>query len=680
MRMYPTLTVFACGALALCGELRATTSTTGAAPVAGMAAVSSEQLQAAHIVSFLRSAADWQLANPHGETPITDWVAAPHYDGLLRFAQVSGDEKYLAAVIAYGRQAGWAAHYRKYHADDIAVGHAWLDVYAMDPSRRERFEPMKAKVDAILAEPRKEALNMSRPSEFPGVSATDRWTWCDALYMAPPTLVRLYSITGDKRYLEFMDSEFRFTYDNLWDPAEKLFYRDGNFPGKKSANGSKVFWGRGNGWVYGGLALVLEKLPKDWPTRPFYENLFKEMTEAVLAAQQPEGLWRPSLLDPKLVDIGETSASGFYVFGLAWGLNNGLLQGEAVKSAMRKGWAGLETRVRPDGYVGYVQRIGLAPDSVGPDSRQDYGTGALLLAGSELIRFLGAAKTPADQKAFVARAEAISESTEPRAYARLVPERKDDLAFENDRVAFRIYGPALRAGPEASGVDAWFKRTDKPVVDRWYRLDAAKVQSYHKDNGEGYDTFHVGSSLGCGGLGLWHKGKLVIAKTYTDPFVYDTPKDYAKFMVTYQYPDIEGQVITEQRTFVLRKAEQMVEITSVFRVKGGKLPALEVAAGLYTQGANPRFIEDAKAGVAAVWESIDGVDTGTGIAAAPAQIQSIRTEVHTDGHQQLLVLMKPDAKGKISWRAGFTWAKAGYITSSEAWMVYLKDRAERSSN
>ena len=205
------------------------------------------------------------------------------------------------------------------------MGHAWLDIYLMNTNRAERLAPMRERLDEVITHPLTEALMFGKKPRTPGVAVTDRWTWCDSLYMAPPTLTRLYAATGDSKYLEFLDREFRFTCESLWDKQEKLFFRDATFFDKKTPSGKKTFWSRGNGWVYGGLCLVLESLPKEHPTRAFYENLFKEMTQSVLATQQPDGLWRPSLLDPEQIPIGETSGSGFFVFGLAWGVNHGVL-------------------------------------------------------------------------------------------------------------------------------------------------------------------------------------------------------------------------------------------------------------------------------------------------------------------------------------------------------------------
>jgi len=646
-------------------------------------AQAADPLAPAYIESALKRSADWQLANPHGNTPVTDWVIAPLYDGLLRLALTTGDERYLAAVIQKGRQAGWKTHIRTYHADDIAVSHAWLDIYLMDSSRLERLSPTRTHLDAILAAPRTEELSLREPNRFPKVHATDRWTWCDALYMGPPTFARLYAATGDKRYLEFMDSEFRFTYDRLWDSAEGLFFRDASFIDRKTPNGSKTFWSRGNGWVFGGLGLVLEVLPKDHATRPFYEKLFKEMAVAVLRTQQPDGLWTPSLLDPGQIPVGETSGSAFFVFGLVWGVNHGLLSKEQAWPAIERGWKGLLTRIGADGTVGYVQRIGSAPDSVTASSRQDYGTGAFLLAGSELLRALGVDRKPADLKAFVTQAEARSQLREPRAYARFVPERKDDLAWENDKVAFRVYGPALRDSIEDSGIDAWCKRTAVPVIDRWYAQDLAGIQSYHQDHGEGYDVYKVANSLGCGGLGLWHEGRLLTADVYRNARIFDTTPDRASFHLMYRYTLPDGTWIDESRTITLRLGERCFEVRSRFfhgtlhsLEHGGAKPitGLDVAAGLYSQSPGTEYVLDKASGVVAVWDEVDGEKLGTGIAVQPARVVDLLRAPFGEGHEHALVLMRTDERGEVRYRAGYAWSKAGELRTLPEWTAYLKAR------
>jgi len=377
-----------------------------------------QELTPDEVIATLRRSADWQIRNRR-EQNLNGWIIAPFYDGLLRTAGAIGDATYLAEVLKLGNTARWAPGPRIYHADDHAVGHAWLDVFLIDRSKTNRLTRTRDRLNRVMANPITEALEFGKPVVTPGVRVKDRWTWCDALYMAPPTLARLYSATGNSAYLDFLYQEYRYTCDLLYDSAEGFFYRDSSFLDDRTPNGKKVFWSRGNGWVYGGLALVLDHLPPNHPHRPFFEGLFREMTVAVMAAQQPDGLWRPSLADPDHIPVGETSGSGFFTFGLAWGINNGLLDRATHWPATEAGWRGLLTRLGNDGLVGYVQQPGAAPAAFSARSTREYGTGAFLLAGSEVLRAIGGGAS-IEPAVLLAEAESILNPPVPSAARMLV--------------------------------------------------------------------------------------------------------------------------------------------------------------------------------------------------------------------------------------------------------------------
>src|SRR6185436_10302316 len=234
---------------------------------------------------------------------------------------------------------------------------------------------------------------------------------------APPTLTLLARATGDARYLHFLDTEFRATYQALFDPQEKLFYRDARFIGMRTPNGEKVFWSRGNAWVYAGLALMLDVLPADYPTRQFYVDVFRQMSPAVLTTQQPDGHWYPSLKDPQHVPVGETSGSALFVLGLAWGVRHGVLDEATYWPAVVRGWNAILARIGPTGATSFVQPVGAAPETFDPSTREAYGTGAVLMAGAEILRALGAAASVEPSKllahADVLRAPDLSAPPEP---------------------------------------------------------------------------------------------------------------------------------------------------------------------------------------------------------------------------------------------------------------------------
>lgn len=204
--------------------------------------------------------------------------------------------------------------------------------------------------------------------------------------MEPPVLVLLSNYTGDQKYNNYLNEMWWDATDFLFDKEENLYYRDKNYFDKRTANGKKVFWSRGNGWVMGGLVQVLENLPKNNSHYKDYENLYTKMASKIASLQQADGLWRASLLDPKDIEVKETSGSAFYTFALAWGINNGYLDRTTYLPIVKKGWKALTDAVEPSGKLTWVQQIGLKPETVKQGDFQEYGSGAFLMAATEIIK------------------------------------------------------------------------------------------------------------------------------------------------------------------------------------------------------------------------------------------------------------------------------------------------------
>lgn len=319
-------------------------------------------------VSIMKRVADWQLEHPKHR--FRSWFNAPLLSGLLELYRVSGDGKYLDALYDIGERIDWSMNRRKRHADDQAVGQTYLELYEMKEDPR-LLEPIRTAFDEIMADPK------------PG---REEWWWADALYMAPPTLARLAAVTGERKYLEFMDDLWWDATEHLYDPEEKLFYRDERFFTQKEANEEKVFWTRGNGWVLAGTVRVLQYMPKDYPSRDKYIDLFRTMAERIAELQREDGFWRVSMLDPASFPGGESSGTAFMVYAMAWGINQGVLDRETYEPVVMKGWKALCSAVNGEGRLGWVQQVGSSPEPATADSWQVYGSGAFLLAGSEVAR------------------------------------------------------------------------------------------------------------------------------------------------------------------------------------------------------------------------------------------------------------------------------------------------------
>lgn len=319
---------------------------------------------------------DWQLKNPKHD--LNDWTNGAFYAGVFAAWQTTQSTEMKNALMAMGQKTGWKPGRRFDHADDIAISQTYIDLYRSEPNE-DLYLPTEAALERLLTEKGPEA-------EKHGIT----WWWCDAIFMAPPTLAKFAKTRRKPAYLELNDRLFKETYDLLYDKEEHLFARDAGYlinTGRREANGKKIFWSRGNGWVLGGLARLLSELPKDYPKYAFYRDLYREMAARIISLQQADGLWRSSLLDPDSYPGGEASGTGFYIYALAWGINNKILDKKKYLPAIKKGWTGLNTLVQPDGKVGWTQPIGADPrKNFNADSWEVYGAGAYLLAGSEVVK------------------------------------------------------------------------------------------------------------------------------------------------------------------------------------------------------------------------------------------------------------------------------------------------------
>lgn len=226
----------------------------------------------------------------------------------------------------------------------------------------------------------------------------DDWTWIDAIQMGMPILAKLSAETGDPRYAEKAYDMYSWTRNTLagglYNEKDGLWWRDADFvPPYKEPNGKDCYWSRGNGWVVAALVRVLDEIPADDPHRKEYEKDLKDMCEALVKCQREDGFWNVSLHDPSNFGGKEVTGTALFVYGMAWGVRNGLLDREKYMPVITKAWNAMANEaVHPDGYLGYVQGTGKEPKDGQPvayDSKpdfDDYGTGCFLLAGSEVYK------------------------------------------------------------------------------------------------------------------------------------------------------------------------------------------------------------------------------------------------------------------------------------------------------
>jgi rhamnogalacturonyl hydrolase YesR len=720
------------------------------------ASASQAQLPAPRAVRrIMQRVADWQLEQP-SEKP-RSWIAGAWYAGLYAAAQTTGRYKYYRALQHIGDRNGWRLGKRPFHADDYTVGQMYLEMYMRD-HKKKMLSPTKKQLDAFLRHKWPKSLKWR-----PGV-AEQAWAWCDALFMAPPTLAYMTSATGNLKYLNAMSKDWWRVTDYLYDHKRHLYYRDSRFFDRRAANGKKVFWSRGNGWVMGGLVRVLSNMPRDYPTRDKFIALYKQMAAKVITLQSNDGTWHPSLLDPKDPDVKETSGTGLFVYALAWGINHHLLERERYLPHVLKGWRALVNAVNQAGRLGYVQQVAASPGSVTADSTAPYGSGGFLLAGSEIDKLTvlhGSGSTsvrvsnPLDQPRMnqtielnwaklakrlpharanhivVVDAEsgdfALSQAIdrngdgrpdrlvfqseflahqskrfdlhalagEPpphansRVYGRYVPERKDDVAWESDRIAYRTYGPALAEEGNRAGIDVWVKSVRYPIVNLWYRRG-----DYHTNHGEGLDAYAVGQSAGCGGIGVFAHGKYVL------PPVYKTERRIAngpvrvEFELTYGPWQTPAGAVTMVSRISLDRGHNLNRIVDTFERQAGQGP-VPVAMGLAVHGKASQVKQHGKPQwTTTVWEPLghDGHGNDACAIVLPSSLakasgtrllkqnttsaaSAANTGQGSDISAQALMTAKAKPGHPVTYYAGAAWSKGLDFHTARAWNRYVSQRA-----
>lgn len=353
----------------------------------------SQNVSQTDVKNIMKKVADWQIEN-HGDVKFRaqnpmlkktshhplDWTNGALYTGMVKWAAISSDDKYYNWLKEIAGTHQYSLHKRKYHADDHIVGQLYVELYRKFKDTK-MLDPTIEQFNFIMLHPSLSILDWKTPYH------QDRWNWCDALFMSPPVWAMLYNITKEKKYLDFMIKEFKATTDFLFDKKENLYYRDQSYIGKLD-NGTKIFWSRGNGWVFAGLVNLMNELDPQTKEYQYFLKIYKKMAKKLLDIQTTEGHWSMSLLGQEFYPTPETSGSSFYTFGLAWGVNKGVLDKETYLNATLRGWKAMVSHVNKEGMLAYVQPIGGGPGQAFPDKTEVYGVGAFLSAGSQIYHLV----------------------------------------------------------------------------------------------------------------------------------------------------------------------------------------------------------------------------------------------------------------------------------------------------
>lgn len=338
--------------------------------------------------------AKWQLRQIERSIPVSRattesgnpraWEQAVFWIGMTALADESSDADPKRDILSMGRMNGWAPDANLGFADNVAIAQVYLWAAGAGVGS-EAMTPTRSGLDRVLAAPPRVGLAFFAPGgRYEDAECLRRWCWCDALFMSPPAFLQMTALTGDRRYRDYALAEFWATVGFLYDPAERLFYRDSRFFERRDADGRKLFWSRGNGWAFASMARMIPLLPNG-PERSRMSALFVEMAQRIRSLQKPDGYWSPSLLSPG-GSPPESSGTAFYTYGLAWGVRSGLLPRWEFEPSALRGWKALLAAVQPDGSLGWVQQVSDRPEAVAAADTQYYGVGAFLLAATQIAR------------------------------------------------------------------------------------------------------------------------------------------------------------------------------------------------------------------------------------------------------------------------------------------------------
>lgn len=343
-------------------------------------------------ILFIIDKVNTQWQKKHPQPGNSFWHVSAYHTGNMEAYKVTKNKQYLDYSLEWANANAWmgATSSQKENwkydygedADHVLFGD-WQICF-------------QTYIDLYDFTGKKDAKKIARAIEVMeyemSTASSDYWWWADGLYMVMPVMTKLYNATSNPLYLEKLDEYLNHANSIMYDADAQLYFRDAKYvyPNHKSVNGKKDFWARGDGWVFAGYAKIIQDLPDSAVHKAKYIKRFKAMASALAKAQQPEGYWTRSILDPDHAPGPETSGTSFFTYGFLWGINNGVLNKKMFLPVVEKSWNYLSTiALQQDGSVGYVQPIGekaIPGQVVDVASTADFGVGAFLLAAAEMYR------------------------------------------------------------------------------------------------------------------------------------------------------------------------------------------------------------------------------------------------------------------------------------------------------
>lgn len=496
--------------------------------------------------------------------------------------------------------------------------------------------------------------------------ATDDKIFIDVAFAVTPYLLYAGLKKGNQQYINMAVDETLGLFRILKDKKTGLLHQARGFAGTGSI--SEDNWSRGNGWGAFALAILVRDLPHSHPKYKEVEELGRQFFTAVLKYQNKEGLWHQEITDK--TSYVETSGSGLLLYGLGIMLEKRVIDQKYMEN-FKHGLAGYMSYIGTEGSVSHACFSCLAPNE---GTKKDYKSRPWVFNdhhafGPAVLAFSQAAKMGIADVKPLKRMGIYSIADSPktvRAYMKF--ERGSDITWENDRIAYRLYGPSVRS-KVGNGIDVWTKKVDYPVIDNWYKLNE-EGKDYHTDRGEGCDFYHMGKLRGCGSIAVWVDGKPYPSETFDSYKFLKNQNDGIGVQLNYQTWNVPGITALEEKKII-----EMGLGTNLFKVsstiKSDKDMELIIGIGITTYG-HPEINKDQKAATVSTWEntSTEHGSVGSAVLADPKNFIGYGWY---EGDQYVLIRVKTNIP--FIYYAGAGWDKSSFFKNKEDWFNYIKKQA-----
>ncbi len=367
--------------------------------------------QPAAVLSAARSTNDYfmtKYADPTIPTnvkkvrPSSLWTRAVYYEGLMALNAIDPQQRYVDYATRWADFHQWTPRngVQTCDADDQCCGQTYVELAALKGGdQKAKLANVIANLDHHMQTPNSKKIANAKLKGGSEPQLYGWWTWIDAIQMAMPLYMQVANVTGEQKYRDHAMRMYRWTRNTcgggLFNTKEGLWWRDADYvPPYKEKDGQNCYWSRGNGWVYAALVRCMNNLS---PKSKEYKELKKDfllMSKGLLSCQHADGFWHASLVSDAVYPDPEMTGTALFLYGMAWGIQQGILKDKDYRPACDKAWKALESCLHKDGFLGWNQGTGKDPSAGQPvtftsmPDFEDYGTGCYLLGLSEYYKLL----------------------------------------------------------------------------------------------------------------------------------------------------------------------------------------------------------------------------------------------------------------------------------------------------